>query len=155
LKAQQQNAAPLKDDKGNVVNGASGKPALVPGNFDTKKVLKAGKMDAALSVVNPVLGAAATAADLAKFRRGGSWDIQRLGGSFDPRYIDGATILIGAFAASANIDKNAILSVENSYAKPSDHPGAAMDPTYTNLPARNVQNTSIGMELVNSGSLAP
>jgi len=153
--AQQQSAVPLKDDKGNVVNGANGNPALVPSNFDTKKVISAGQTDAALGLVSPTLSAAAKAKDLAKFRRGGEWDLQRLSGNFDPRFIDSATILIGMYAQSAGISQNAILSIENSVAKGSTYAkGTQMDSTYTNLPVRNVTNTITGMQLVQSGAIS-
>ncbi|QMV20110.1 hypothetical protein GOB94_16580 [Granulicella sp. 5B5] len=148
--AQQQSApSPLKDNKGNVVNGASGSPALIPGGFDPNAVVKAGTRDNALGVVSPALGAAATAADLSKFRRGGSWDLQRLSGNFDPRFIDSATILIGMYAASAGVTRGQILSIENDVARNSKYAaGTPMDSTYTHLPVRNVTNTDIGMRLI-------
>jgi RHS repeat-associated protein len=146
---QQSAPTPLKDSKGNVVNGASGSPALIPGGFDPNAVVKAGARDNALGLVSPALRAAATAGDLAKFRRGGSWDLQRLSGDFDPRFIDSATILIGMYAASAGVTRGQILSIENDVAKDSKYAaGTPMDSTYTHLPARNVTNTDIGMRLI-------
>ena len=146
-KAQQQNtASPLKDKNGNVVLGASGQPALIPSGFDVNAVVKAGKSDAK-SLVHK-------AEDLANFRRGGKWDLQRLSGKFDPRFVDSATILIGMYAASADITRKHILTIENDvaigghYAK-----GTPMDSTYTHLPVRNVTNTDIGMRLVLSGAV--
>jgi hypothetical protein len=137
-----------------VVNGANGNPALVPNNFDVKGVVNAGTRDLALRLTAPAVGDAATAADLANFRRGGKWDLQRLSGNFDPRYVDSATILIGMYAASAGISRDAILGIENSIARNGKYAkGTAMDPTYTHLPVRNVVNTDIGMHLVLSGAI--
>ncbi|MGH9736306.1 MAG: hypothetical protein ACRD8A_17175 [Candidatus Acidiferrales bacterium] len=143
---QQNSATPLKDKNGNVARGASGQPALIPSGFDVNAVVKTGKSDAK-SLVHK-------AEDLANFRRGGKWDLQRLSGKFDPRFVDSATILIGMCAASAGITREHILTIENDvaigghYAK-----GTPMDSTYTHLPVRNVTNTDIGMRLVLSGAI--
>jgi RHS repeat-associated protein len=153
--AQKQSAAPLTDKNGNVVQGANGKPALIPGGFDVNGVIKTGQSDKELRGYAPMVGSTQTAEDLANFRRGGKWDLQRLSGNFDPRFIDSATILIGMYAQSAGITRNQILDIENfvaigsSYAK-----GTPMDSTYTHLPARNVTNTDIGMRLVQSGAIS-
>jgi hypothetical protein len=146
----------------NVVNGANGNVALLPSDFDVKSVVNAGTADHALEVallvVSPgakALADAATASDLAKFRRGGEWDLQRLSGEFDPRYVDSATILIGMFAASAHISRGEILSIENLVARGGKYAaGTAMDPTYTHLPQWNVTNTDIGIRLVTSGAIS-
>jgi RHS repeat-associated protein len=146
---------PLTDNKGNVVQGASGGAALLPKGFDVSKVLEAGRVDAAMSVVSPTLSAAATANDLAKFRRGGQWDLQRLSGNFNPNFIDSATILIGMYASSAGIARGEILSIQNFVAKGSKYAkDTPMDSTYTHLPVRNVTNTDIGMRLVQSGEIS-
>jgi len=77
-----------------------------------------------------------------------------LSGNFDARFIDSATILIGMYAAAAGISRADILSIENDVAKSSKFAaGTPMDSTYTNLPARNVTNTDIGMRLVQSGAV--
>ena len=102
-----------------------------------------------------VVAEAATASDLAKFARGGSWDLQRLSGKFDSRFVDSVTILIGVFAASAHVSRAEILSIENVIARGAKYPGnTVMDSTYTNLPERNVTNTDIGMRLVTSGAIS-
>ena len=143
---QQSTASPLKDKNGNVVLGASGQPALIPSGFDVNAVIKAGKSDAG-SVVHK-------AEDLTNFRRGGKWDLQRLGGKFDPRFVDSATIVIGMYAASADITRKHILTIENDVAIRSHYAkGTQMDSTYTHLPVRNVTNTDIGMRLVLSGAI--
>jgi hypothetical protein len=120
------------------------------------KVVKAGKSDAELRVNAPMVGAAQTAEDVSKLGRGGEWDLQRLSGKFDPRFTDSATILIGMYAASAGITRSQILSIENDVAITSSYAkGTQMDSTYTHLPARNVKNTDIGMQLVQSGAYVP
>jgi hypothetical protein len=133
---QQSTAVPLKDNKGNAVHGANGKPAVVPSNFDLQAVVNAGTATGELRKVAPIVGAKATSEDLANFGRGGKWDLQRLSGNFDPRYIDSATILIGMYAAASNISRNQILNIENAIAVGSTYAkGTVMDSTYTNLPA--------------------
>lgn len=147
--AQQQSAAPLKDKSGNVVQGANGKPALIPGGFDLNGVVQTGKSDKELRGNAPMVGTTQTAEDLANCRRGGKWDLQRLSGNFDPRFIDSATILIGMYAGAAGITRNQILDIENTIAITSSYPkGTKFDSTYTHLPVRNVTNTDIGMGLV-------
>jgi hypothetical protein len=94
--------------------------------------------------------------DVSKLGRGGEWDLQRLSGKFDPRFVDSATILIGMYAASAGITRSQILSIENDVAITSSYAkGTPMDSTFTHLPARNVTNTDIGMRLVQSGAYVP
>jgi hypothetical protein len=149
LLAQQQSATPLTDKSGNAVQGANGKPALIPGGFDVNGVVATGKSDKKLRGNAPMVGSAQTAEDLANFRRGGKWDLQRLSGNFDPRFIDSATILIGMYAGAAGITRNQILDIENTIAITSSYPkGTKFDSTYTHLPVRNVTNTDIGMGLV-------
>jgi hypothetical protein len=157
--AQQQNATPLTDKNGNVVQGANGKPALIPGGFDVNGVIKTGQSDKELRGYAPMVGTTQTAEDLANFRTGGKWDLQRLSGNFDPRFIDSATILIGMYAQSAGITRDQILSIQNDFAAVAHvihgYPaGTPMDPTYTHLPVRNVTNTDIGMRLVQSGAIS-
>lgn len=81
--AQQQNPTPLAGKNGNAVQGANGKPALIPGGFDVNAVVQAGKDDKYMRSVAPMVGSADTASDLANFRTGGKWDLQRLSGNFD------------------------------------------------------------------------
>jgi RHS repeat-associated protein len=151
--AQQQNPTPLTDKNGNVVQGANGQPALIPGGFDVNGVVTTGQSDAEMRKNAPMVGLEQTLEDLANFRRGGKWDLQRLSGQFDPRFVDSATILIGMYAASAGITRNQILNIENTVAIGSQYAkGTLMDSTYTHLPVRNVTNTDIGMRLVRSGA---
>lgn len=151
--AQQQSASPLNDKNGNAVQGANGKPALIPGGFDVNAVVQAGKDDKYMRSVAPMVGTADTSSDLANFRTGGKWDLQRLSGNFDPRFIDSATILIGMYAKAAGITRDQILKIQDDFAAaahvihgyPKNTP---MSSTYTHLPVRNVTNTDIGMGLV-------
>jgi hypothetical protein len=134
------------------VQGANGNPALIPAGFDIKWVLQAAEGD---KNQETNLGrTVSTDIDLAKLGRGGAWDLQRLSGKFDPRFIDSATILIGMYAAARGISRNDILNIENNVARTSKYAkGTPMDSTYTHLPARNVTNTDIGMRLVQSGAI--
>ena len=158
----QGTAVPLKDDRGNAVTGANGNVALVPSTFDIKDIIAAGTTDYRLRVASLLTGPAgavaadaALAKDLANFNRGGKWDIQRLNGPFDSRYIDGATILIGMFATSAHISRADILGIQNFIAQNGKYPaGTVMDTTFTHLPKRNIRNTDIGMQLVASGAIS-
>ena len=152
----QQQTTPLTNRSGNVVQGANGNPALIPGGFDVNAVVQAGKDDKYMRSVAPMVGSADTASDLANFRRYGKWDLQRLSGNFDSRFIDSATILIGMYAAAAGLPRDQILSIENKVAIGSTYAkGTVFDSTYTHLPVRNVTNTDIGMRLVQSGSYVP
>ena len=106
-----------------------------------------------------MVGTAQTAEDLAHFGTGGKWDLQRLSGKFDSRFIDSATILIGMYAQAAGITRDQILTIQNDFAAAAHvihgYPaGTPMDPTYTHLPVRNVTNTDIGMRLVQSGAIS-
>lgn len=52
--------------------------------------------------------------------------------------------------------RNQILAIENTVAIGSHYAkGTPMDPTYKHLPVRNVQNTDIGMRLIQSGAYVP
>jgi hypothetical protein len=94
---------------------------------------------------------------LAKFNQGHEWDAQRIGGHFHPEFVDYATVAIGLYADAAGITENQILSIENNFALLESHypPGTPMDSTYTHLPERNVANTDLGYQLVDSGRIQP
>jgi hypothetical protein len=98
-----------------------------------------------------------TLANLSNFKQGGQWDLQRTQGSFDSRFIDAATIAIGLYGASAGIDFDTLMTIQNSYAAgfSSWKVGTPMDQTYTYLPARNVANTKIGYDLYQCGLVTP
>jgi len=157
--AQPQNAYPLTDSSGNTVLGANGQPALIPSGFDVSGVVQAGEFNSVMQHVpdpGPALSLLLTGAELTNFGRGNSWDLQRLNGSFDARFVDSATILIGMYSAAAGVPRSVILNIENVVAGGSHYAeGTPMDSTYTNLPVRNVTNTDIGMGLVRSGAYVP
>ena len=92
---------------------------------------------------------------LSQFRQGGAWDAQRIGGSFNPSFVDYATVAIGIYDASAGHPLDSSLSLQNFYARLFSNFGAAqLDQTYTYLRAASVWNTKLGYELVRSGSLS-
>jgi len=92
----------------------------------------------------------------------GVWDEQRqVPGVFDSNFIDYATIVIGLYAAAAGISESTILNAQNVAAGVIHNPllggkpypkKVPMDPTYTNLPARNVFNTETGYSLYQSNA---
>lgn len=88
--------------------------------------------------------------DLARFRQGGEWAVQRLGGSgFDQKYVDYSTVAIGIYGASAGISAELVLEIQNQYARYKSHypEDTVFSTVYTYLPARNVFNTEIGYEI--------
>lgn len=107
----------------------------------------------AYSQLSEEAGSGVMAYDLSKFNRGNSWDLQRLnGGQFDSRFVDGATVAIGVYAESANIDINHLLAIQDVVAMSSHNPpDTQYDPVFTHLPIRNVRNTEIGYALVKRG----
>lgn len=90
---------------------------------------------------------------LFKFRQGGEWDVQRVGGKYHPEYVDYATVAIGLYAASTGISRDIILRIQDTYAAKYSYfdPRTKMDKTYTHLPERNVANTDLGFQLYESG----
>jgi len=162
--AQQQLAAttavPMKDKEVRAVKGASGKPALIPAGFDVNQVVTAGRVHGALAGVGEAIGlvgavgASLVADDLAKFARGGPWDLQRQGpdGTVDRRFIDSATILIGMYGAAAGIPAEDMVAIEAVVAQSGDFGHV---PTFVGkLPVRNVVNTYIGYGLIASGGVS-
>lgn len=143
-------ASPLTDKDGNVVIGGAGKIVLLPNGIELSKFAQAGQLQAFYGRYGGAYGILLS--DLGRFNRGNSWDLQRLDGHFDPRFIDAATIAIGVYAASANMKIDTILSIQDVIAKTSTYPAKTrMDDTYTHLPLRNVINTQIGYDLVKNG----
>src|SRR4051812_10624234 len=96
---------------------------------------------------------------LANFRQGAAWDVQRVDTDKLPTliFVDYATVGIGIFAAAAGIPLSEILNFENTYARFFSNFAASEppDPTYTSLPARNVYNTQLGYQLYTSGKIGP
>jgi hypothetical protein len=92
---------------------------------------------------------------LLKFKQGGPWDAQRIGGKFHPEFVDYATVVIGLYAAASGMSRGEILGIQNGYAALFSHypPSTLMDKDYTHLPARNVINTRLGYDLFESGRI--
>jgi len=144
-------STPLTDGSGRVVLGGDGKPVLMPEGVDMSTFADAGR-NAAAAIGGSPAGLGVLGGDLYDFDRGGRWDLQRIQGYFNPRYIDAATVAIGVYAASAGIPIDTILAVQDFVARTSVYaPGTVMDSTYTNLPGRNVMNTQVGYDLVKKG----
>jgi hypothetical protein len=140
-------SSPLLDGNGRLVSDARGQSVLIPEGFDVNRVFEAAA-DVRLEQ-DPAVRLRRGIEDLAKFKQGGEWDLQRLsGGRFDGRYVDAATVLIGAYSNAAGISMSNILTVQNTYARLySRYPaGTQFSSEYTNLPERNVRNTVIGYQ---------
>jgi hypothetical protein len=92
-----------------------------------------------------VIGPAHVLLDESKFRQGGRWDLQRLSGQFDRRYIDAATVFIAIYGEAAGVSPDALLTTQSDYAsvRSSWPAGTEMSDDYY-LPLRNVHNTWIG-----------
>lgn len=157
---------PLLDGKGKPVLDGNGKPILRPAGLDPRLFVQQGLKDR--KVVEQLLqngsdgsGLAALGYELGalrKFRQGGAWDAQRIGGIYHREFIDYATIAIGLYAAAAGIPEEKILEVEDIYAeiKSRFNKRDTFDSVYRVLPERNVQNTRLGYRLYeNSFSDAP
>jgi hypothetical protein len=131
----------LSDGAGNIVIGGDGLPVLIPENFDLNLLAEAGGLARQANILLQI--------DLQKFGQGGEWDLQRLTGNFDPRYIDAATIAIGYYCAAAGLSYEQTMAIQNTYAlfRSTYGPNTIMDNNYIHLPVRNVTNTRIGMNL--------
>jgi hypothetical protein len=146
------NGAPVLDPAGNQMQRPFG---LTPGY-----IVAQGIADQKVEQEMILHGDGMTAAGyqmgaLAKFKQGGPWDAQRIGGKFHPEFVDYATVLIGLYAGATGMPKAGILTVENDYAAVLSKypPATVMDGTYTHLPARNVANTTTGYALLSSGRI--
>lgn len=134
-------AAPMTKDNGDIIFGASGTPALAPAGWSAQKFATMGER----AKNTPDLALAL----LSNFRQGGAWDLQRLGGSFDRRFVDAATIGIGVYAAAAGIPFKDLMNIQSDFGKRKSSWGqdVKMSDSYPNLPERNVNNTIIGYGL--------
>ena len=145
---------PFTDDNGNLILGPDGLPMMRPAGFDPHFFTGAGAEDAAkygqgTYYVN----------SLSNFRIGGSWDAQRGAkgpsnpqGQWYPEFRDYASVAIGLYAGADGFNANQINMVANLYAsKNSQFTGQVMDTNFPNLPAQNVDNTSLGVTLATVG----
>ena len=150
----------LLDDHGNQVK-SQGRNVVRPASFDPKMFVRQGLADRVLyDALGFTYGGAASQqmflmVKLSQFRHYGSWDIQQVGGKFNPLYVDYSTIAIGLYSAAFGLSEDETLSIENQYARffHSTFAGAPMDKKYTHLAERNVINTNIGYQLYNSKNI--
>ena len=159
VKSAGRNASiPLVDDKGSPVIDGNKAQAHWPAGLDPHFFVAQGLHDAAIErqlVERGGTGAEAAVAyqvaALANFRPGGSWDAQRLNGTFDDRFVDYASIAIGLYAASSGIPRGEILLIDDIVATTSHYRiKPEFDKTYRFLPKRNIKNIDIGYELYRS-----
>ena len=160
---------PVVDDQGNPVpipeGPYKGRQMLRPAGLDPHFFVKQGiadksRYDALRHIANPYGGNDAGPAwvvrefmQLRKFRQGGEWDAQRVGGKYHDEYVDYATVAIGLYAASMGMSRDMILRVQDLYATVNSRfdPKAERAETYTHLLHRNVANTDLGYHLYQSG----
>ena len=156
------------DDANQAVQDAQGRPMLRPVGLDPHVFVNQGALDRRYcemllrySYLDSSGGGLTilehAAFELARFRQGGDWDAQRIGGHFHAEFVDYATVAIGLYAASSGIKRAEILGIQNSYAARHSRytAGTLMDQTYTHLPARNVANTETGFKLIETGRIKP
>ena len=161
-------AVPFVDDSQQAVQDAQGRPMLRPAGLDPHLFVNQGALDKRYyemllrySYLDSSGGGLTIleheAFELAKFKQGGAWDAQRIGGRFHAEFVDYATVAIGLYAASSGIRRGEILGIQNDYAAIHSHypAGTLMDRTYTHLPARNVANTETGFKLIETGRIKP
>lgn len=135
---------------------------LDPRFFVNQGIADKSRYDALRHIANPYGGNDAGPAwvlrefmQLRKFRQGGEWDAQRVGGRYHAEYVDYATVAIDLYAASLGMSRNLILRVQDLYATANSRfdPVAKRDETYAHLPHRNVANTDLGYRLYQSGQI--
>ena len=166
----QEAAVPFTDDARQAVQDAQGRSMLRPSGLDPHIFVNQGALDRRLyeallrySYGGPEGGGGGLAVlehelfELSKFRQGGEWDAQRIGGHFHAEFVDYATVAIGLYAASSGMKRSEILGIQNNYARLRSHytAGTLMDKVYTHLPARNVANTETGFKLIETGRIKP
>ncbi len=101
---------PMLDDEGYTIVGVSGSIVMMPYGFTAQDFAKWGEED------GPVEGIE----NLMNFGQGHIWDLQRESSFngvtiFDGGYIDAATIVMGIYAASANIPESLMLTIQAGY----------------------------------------
>lgn len=151
---------PLLDSHGRPMLRHDGTIILRPAGLDPRFFVQQGLKDR--QIVEELLqngsdgsGPAALGYELGalrKFRQGGAWDAQRIGGIFRHEFVDYATIAIGLYAAAAGIPQADILTIQNMYAKYKSRYSKRrkFDRIYKNLPEENVSNTITGYKLYNN-----
>ena len=131
---------------GKPVLNYKGEPIYYPAAYPPEFFKNAGEQDA--------IGKAAATGDepsylanryipLMKFFHGESWDMQRLTGVIDLKYIDYSTVAIGIYSKAAGYSSDEILNLQNIYSKYlSNYGNDSFEATYTYLPKRNVYNNN-------------
>ena len=166
--APREAALPFVDDANQPVQDAQGRPMLRPSGLDPHVFVNQGALDKRYYEIllrysyldssgNGLAILEHEAVELARFRQGGDWDAQRIGGHFHGEFVDYATVAIGLYAASSGMKRADILDIQDSYAAARSRyqAGTLMDRTYTHLPARNVANTELGFRLIETGRIRP
>lgn len=142
-------SVPLLDPNDRQVLDYKGQPVRRPADMPPELFVQQGER---LRYLPPEAMVARLGADLWKFRQSGPWDAQRRDGRNIDEWVDYATIAIGLYAAAAGMSENAILIMQNEYARRNSNFGKVpMDETYAFLPKRNVFNTKLGFDLYRSG----
>jgi hypothetical protein len=146
-----------------VILDDKGQPMMPPAGLDPHFFVSEGLKDK--EIMNELrlsakTGEAAALAYLGKqllhFYQWNAWDARRVGGSFDPKFVDYATVIIGLYAAALGLSRAEILHIEDLVARGSDYKdNPKKDSTYRHLPERNVHNTDRGYLLYQSGRVAP
>ncbi len=89
---------------------------------------------------------------LAKFKRNGAWDAQRVGGTFHEEFVAYSTVAIVLPASAAGISKDVRLDLKNKFAYIFSRykNTTKFDEKYNYLPDKNIINTEIGYDLFES-----
>jgi RHS repeat-associated protein len=143
-------AVPFTDDAGNVQFDLNRVAIQRPDGWDPHFFTGAG---ARIGLSPLAFQALAT-----KFHQGGPWDAQRAGilpGGRPTRseFKSGSNVFIGLFAAAAGIPETVTLSITNDYAAVKSGFIEPLDPDYTFLPARLVNNIQMGYDLQQTGAV--
>lgn len=89
---------------------------------------------------------------LSQFRIGGPWDAQRANGQNYAQFRGFSNVAIGLYAGAAGLTADEANMIADVYASGhSTFTGQVMDAQFQNLPAANVDNTSLGVSLATTG----
>jgi RHS repeat-associated protein len=158
---QSHTGVPFVDSNGQQILDMSGNPMMRPSDappgFFVQKGQEALQMENAL-IKTANFSGQVQFLELANFRIGQDWDVQRVGGDhfITMAFRDYANVAIGIYAAAAGIPKDLILNISELGAVTGGskwRPDTVMDSTYTHLPMQNVFDISLGHDLYTSGQL--
>jgi RHS repeat-associated protein len=153
-----QIGVPFLDDTGNQVLDFQGNPIMRPSDVTANYFVDLGLAASQADTFDPTGAPNTSTSGLIQFGRGGPLDLQRVGPDqiFTPQFVDFSSVAIGLYAASANLSPSFVLNISNAVAANSHFaPGTVFDQTYTNLPIRNVYNTTLGFQLYSGGLVGP